>query len=80
MAGIVWLIIEASTIAVITLVVLGILWIIMTCGYVMLEPNESFVLIFFGNYSGTFRRTGYHWINPFYDQAQDIVAHPQPLM
>ena len=65
MAGIVWLIIEASTIAVITAVVLGILWIIMTCGYVMLEPNESFVLIFFGNYSGTFRRTGYHWINPF---------------
>ena len=70
MAGIVLLIIDASTMAVVTAIVLGILWVIMTCGYVMLEPNESFVLIFFGNYSGTFRRTGYH------DQAQDIVAHP----
>uniref|UniRef100_UPI0026773006 SPFH domain-containing protein n=1 Tax=uncultured Muribaculum sp. TaxID=1918613 RepID=UPI0026773006 len=65
MAGIVLLIIDASTMAVVTAIVLGILWVIMTCGYVMLEPNESFVLIFFGNYSGTFRSTGYHWINPF---------------
>ena len=31
----------------------------------MLEPNESRVLLFFGNYRGTFYDTGFWWINPF---------------
>ncbi|MBR4871521.1 MAG: SPFH domain-containing protein, partial [Alistipes sp.] len=39
--------------------------IIMMCGYIMLEPNESRVLLFFGNYRGTFYDTGFWWINPF---------------
>lgn len=39
--------------------------ILMLCGYVMLEPNESRVLLFFGNYRGTFYNTGFWWINPF---------------
>ena len=39
--------------------------IIMACGYIMLEPNESRVLLFFGNYRGTFYDTGFWWINPF---------------
>ena len=39
--------------------------IIMACGYKMLEPNEARVLLFFGNYRGTFYQTGYWWINPF---------------
>ena len=39
--------------------------IIMACGYKMLEPNEARVLLFFGNYRGTFYQTGYWWLNPF---------------
>ena len=39
--------------------------IIMACGYKMLEPNEARVLLFFGNYRGTFYETGYWWLNPF---------------
>ena len=39
--------------------------IIMACGYKMLEPNEARVLLFFGNYRGTFYQTGFWWINPF---------------
>lgn len=39
--------------------------IIMLCGYVMLEPNEARVLLFFGNYRGTFYNTGFWWVNPF---------------
>ncbi len=39
--------------------------IIMLCGYVMLEPNEARVLLFFGNYRGTFYKTGFWWVNPF---------------
>ena len=36
----------------------------MACGYLMLEPNEARVLLFFGNYRGTFYDTGFWWINP----------------
>ena len=39
--------------------------IIMACGYMMLEPNEARVLLFFGNYRGTFYETGFWWVNPF---------------
>lgn len=46
-------------------VILSLLWVIALKGYVMLEPNESMVLVFFGKYSGTFYKVGYHWINPF---------------
>lgn len=50
---------------VITLVVLALLSFIMLFGYIMLEPNESRVLLFFGNYRGTFYDTGFWWVNPF---------------
>lgn len=33
-------------------------------GATMLEPNEAKVLTFFGRYVGTFRKTGFYWINP----------------
>ena len=47
------------------LVVLAILATITLAGFMMLEPNESRVLVFFGNYRGTFYETGFWWINPF---------------
>lgn len=34
-------------------------------GLIMLEPNETLVMVFFGKYKGTFTRTGYFWVNPF---------------
>ena len=34
-------------------------------GVTKLEPNESYVILFFGKYKGTLRRTGFFWINPF---------------
>ncbi len=39
--------------------------IIVPIGFVMLEPNQACVLIFFGKYKGTFARAGYYWVNPF---------------
>ena len=39
--------------------------IILSCGLFVLQPNQSRVMIFFGKYKGTFRRTGYFWVNPF---------------
>lgn len=41
-----------------------ILSIFIWCGFIMLEPGEARVITFFGNYKGTFKRTGYYWINP----------------
>jgi regulator of protease activity HflC (stomatin/prohibitin superfamily) len=34
-------------------------------GLFVLQPNESAVLLFFGSYQGTTRRTGLRWTNPF---------------
>ncbi|MBR3677953.1 MAG: SPFH domain-containing protein [Alistipes sp.] len=42
------------------------LWaIIASCGFIMLEPNEARVLVFFGKYRGNFVQSGFWWINPF---------------
>lgn len=38
-------------------------------GFFSLQPNESRVLVLFGNYSGTVRTAGFHWGNPFYSNA-----------
>lgn len=34
-------------------------------GYMLLEPNEARVMLFFGEYRGTFYENGYWWVNPF---------------
>ncbi|MBO7283224.1 MAG: SPFH domain-containing protein [Alistipes sp.] len=46
------------------LVVVAIVATLMIPGFMMLEPNESRVLLFFGNYRGTFYENGFWWINP----------------
>ena len=56
--------------------------IIMWCGFLMLEPNEARVTTWFGKYSGTFSRTGFYWICPFYTakkvslRARNLDAEP----
>jgi regulator of protease activity HflC (stomatin/prohibitin superfamily) len=56
--------------------------IIMWCGLMMLEPNEAKVTTWFGKYSGTFSKTGFFWINPFYSKkkvslrARNLDAEP----
>lgn len=54
----------ASFVFIVLAAVLAIVWIFNWNGFVMLEPNESMVLVFFGKYSGTFSKVGYHWVNP----------------
>lgn len=36
----------------------------------VINPNESVVLVLFGNYSGTVRRNGFYWVNPFYSRKK----------
>jgi len=35
-------------------------------GFMLLEPNESRVMIFFGKYKGTIKDNGFFWVNPLY--------------
>ncbi len=39
-------------------------------GYFTLQPNEARVLILFGAYKGTVRRSGFWWANPFYSRTR----------
>jgi len=39
--------------------------IVVLSGFIVVQPNESRVLIFFGKYIGTVRNSGFWWVNPF---------------
>ena len=60
------------------LILSSVLW----AGFMMLEPGEARVVMFFGKYVGTFTRTGYFWINPFTStkklslRARNLDAEP----
>ena len=41
------------------------LGILLLRGLVLVEPNQSKVVLLFGKYKGTLRRPGFYWINPF---------------
>ena len=43
--------------------------IVLSPGFFTLQPNEARVLILFGNYRGTARKSGFRWANPFYSNG-----------
>jgi hypothetical protein len=47
--------------------ILSVLGLLLACilpiGFRKLEPNVAMVMLFFGNYRGTFTKTGFHWVN-----------------
>lgn len=47
-----------------------ILSIICVCGFILVEPGQARVLLFFGKYRGTFTQPGYYWMNPFICQKK----------
>ena len=49
---------------------LCLVWLILLAGYMQLEPNEARAMVFFGKYRGTFKETGFFWVNPFYDKKK----------
>ncbi len=64
--------------SILLLVVDSIMW----SGQNLLEPNEAKVINWFGKYSGTYAKTGFFWINPFYGtkkvslRARNLDADP----
>lgn len=39
-------------------------------GFMVVNPNESMVLVLFGNYVGTVKANGFFWANPFYTKKK----------
>lgn len=56
---------------------------IMSAGFVKLEPNEAKAMVFFGKYRGTFTKTGFFWVNPFYSKKSLSLRarnlNPEPI-
>ena len=73
---------SASGWLVVLAVVLMLAGILCMCGFVMVEPNTSRVMMFFGKYRGTFNEVGFHWVNPFISskklsmRARNLDAEP----
>ncbi len=55
-------------------ILVGILLLIIACfmwaGFMSQEPNEARAMVFFGKYKGTFRSTGFFWVNPFLNKKK----------
>ena len=66
----VWCFMQAQPLFYVLGVVMALLWIILNCGYMQLEPNEARAMVFFGKYKGTFKDTGFFWVNPFMDKKK----------
>jgi regulator of protease activity HflC (stomatin/prohibitin superfamily) len=49
-------------------------WVIGLVGFFALQPNEARVLVLFGEYRGTVRKSGFHWGNPFYSNGPHSAA------
>ncbi|MGJ8593367.1 MAG: SPFH domain-containing protein [Aquaticitalea sp.] len=39
-------------------------------GFLMVQPNNSRVLLLFGKYVGTVKKNGFYWVNPFYTKTK----------
>jgi regulator of protease activity HflC (stomatin/prohibitin superfamily) len=54
----------------------------LSSGFVLQEPNQARVMMFFGRYLGTFRRVGYFYVNPLINtkklslRARNLNAEP----
>ena len=53
-------------------VVMTLIIVVSLNGFFVQHPNQTRVLQFFGRYVGTFRSTGFYWVNPF--TTQRIVS------
>jgi len=47
-----------------------ILAVFLCIGFVVVNPNESTVLVLFGDYKGTIKKNGFFWVNPFFTKQK----------
>lgn len=43
---------------------------LMLAGFIIVNPNESTVLVLFGKYKGTVKQNGFFWVNPFFTKRK----------
>jgi regulator of protease activity HflC (stomatin/prohibitin superfamily) len=62
--------------------ILGFIFFFLMIGFLIVNPNESSVLVLFGAYSGSVITNGFYWVNPFYARkkislrARNINSEP----
>ena len=49
-------------------VICGICVVVMLPGFMIIQPNNSRVLTFFGRYAGTVISNGFYWVNPLFPE------------
>lgn len=53
-----------------SIIIAGILFVVLFIslipGFMAVDPNQSYVLILFGEYKGTIKANGFFWVNPFF--------------
>jgi len=68
---------EFTPFAVVMRILVFLIWFVagLICfgGFFTLQPNEARVLILFGSYKGTVRRSGFYWANPFYARSRGKI-------
>lgn len=60
------LLIVENVIVIVATILIAILAIFVFTGLMVVDPNESRVLVLFGKYNGTVKTNGFYWVNPFY--------------
>lgn len=60
----------ASTGSPLLLALAGLSLVFFIRGFFMVNPNESRVLVLFGDYVGTVKKNGFFWTNPFYSRQK----------
>ncbi len=82
LADIVLLVFAAVNIIPILIVLCVLIIIFIVKGFIIVDPNDSFVLTLFGEYKGTLKQSGFGWINPFFKRklillcARNINSEP----
>lgn len=51
-------------------VIAGLIGFILLIGFIIINPNESTVLVLFGEYKGTVKTNGFFWVNPFFTKRK----------
>jgi regulator of protease activity HflC (stomatin/prohibitin superfamily) len=46
--------------------IVGVVFFFLVIGFLVVNPNESSVLVLFGAYNGSVKSNGFYWVNPFY--------------
>lgn len=46
----------------------ALIFVFLTIGFTVVNPNESCVLVLFGAYKGTIKENGFFWVNPFFNK------------